>query len=246
MTSIYKYYIELKNRFLLVTVAWVSTLLVSYIYKEALLFLILKPSLSYSNESSMYFIFTDVTEVFSVYLKIIVFFGFHTIIIYTLYHLLIFFSLGLYKFEYEYLCFLFKMIGIVFICSIFVFNNILLPITWHFFLSFQSFSFLKSIDFYFESKIEEYLTFYLTSYYICVCYCQTFVLLIIFFEHIKADLVKIKQYRKVLYYSFVIISTLITPPDIISQISLSLSFIVIYEILLFNIILKTSIKTLKN
>lgn len=245
MINIYKYYKELKNRFLLVVLAWTTTLLVSYIYKEILLFLIVKPSINYSNNATMYFIFTDVTEIFSVYIQIILFFGLHSVIIYTLYHLLVFFLLGLYKFEYEYLYFGLKSIGVVFVLSIFVFNNILLPITWHFFLSFQSFTFL-TIDLFFESKINEYLTFYMTSYYVCIFYCQIFVLLFFFFEHIKTDLKKIKRYRKVLYYSFVVISTLITPPDIISQIMISLTFIITFEILLFNFIFGLSRKVLKN
>nr|WAJ48188.1 hypothetical protein CCFAOBFC_00003 [Haslea ostrearia] len=73
MTNLYRYYIELKNRFLLLLTTWISTLLVSYIYKEILLFIIIEPSLNYSSQNMLYFIFTNVTEIFTVYLKIAIF-----------------------------------------------------------------------------------------------------------------------------------------------------------------------------
>lgn len=245
MTNIYKYYTELKNRTCLILSAWFTTILVSYIYKETLLFLIIKPSLIYST-NDMYFIFTDVTEVVSVYFKIILFVGNHVIIFFTVYHLILFFYLGLYSIEYTRLNFVIKVILLFFLISIVFFHKVILPTSWHFFLSFQSFSLLKSINLYFESKLNEYLTFYIASYYICVCYCQIFVLLIFFFEYIKTSTTKIKQSRKVIYYSFVIISTLITPPDIISQLALSLNIIIIYEFILLSLLCRLSSKKLKN
>ena len=71
---IYKYYLEIKNRFLLLSLTWVSTILVSYFYKEILLFISIKPSICNNNSIIFYFIFTDVKEVFSVYIKLIFFF----------------------------------------------------------------------------------------------------------------------------------------------------------------------------
>lgn len=246
MTNIYRYYIEIKNRTFLLLFAWITTISVSYIYKEILLFLIVKPSLEYSSKSTMYFIFTDVTEVFSVYLKIIILLGNHTLLIYSLYHLILFFSSGLYYSEYKNLVFTVKIGLFFFVCSVVIFNKVLLPISWHFFLSFQTFSTLKSLDLYFESKLNEYLNFYLTSYYICVCYCQTFVLLVFFLEYIKTNITKIKQYRKVLYCSFVVISTLVTPPDIMSQLFLSASLVLIYELLIWHLICRVSLQNLQD
>nr|UQS76188.1 SecY-independant transporter protein [Haslea ostrearia] len=246
MTNLYRYYIELKNRFLLLLTTWISTLLVSYIYKEILLFIIIEPSLNYSSQNMLYFIFTNVTEIFTVYLKIAIFLGNHTLIIFTLYHIILFLSLGLYKSELKNITFLIQTSLIVFIISVIFFNKLLLPLSWNFFLSFQSFSFLNSIDLYFESKLEEYLTFYITSYYLCITYCQIFVLLISFCKYIEHNLNQIKQYRKVIYFSFIIISTLLTPPDIVSQILISLSLILVYELLIYSLIFQLTIKRLEH
>lgn len=70
---IYKYYLEIKNRCLLLSLTWVSTILVSYLYKETLLFISIQPSICNNNSAIFYFIFTDVKEVFSVYLKLVFF-----------------------------------------------------------------------------------------------------------------------------------------------------------------------------
>nr|UXN44322.1 SecY-independent transporter protein [Haslea karadagensis] len=246
MTNLHRYYIEFKSRSLLLIMTWVSTILVSYLYKEILLFLMIEPSLNYSNQNMLYFIFTNVTEIFTVYLKIIIFVGNHILIIFTLYHITLFLSLGFYKSELKNITFLIKTSFLVFILSVNFFNNILLPLSWSFFLSFQSFSFLKSIDLYFESKLNEYLIFYITSYYLCVTYCQIFVLLISFCKYLKNNLNQIKQYRKIIYFSFLVMSTVLTPPDIISQIVLSLNLIFIYELLVYNLIFQLAIKKLKH
>jgi sec-independent protein translocase protein TatC len=226
--------------------AWAIAIFVGYIYKETLLFLILKPTLNYANKETIYFIFTDVTEVFSVYFKIIMFLGNHVILFFTLYHFTLFLYLGLSKKEYQTLNFILKLTGIIFLISTIFFYKILLPISWQFFLSFQSFSLLQSIDLYFESKLNEYLNFYMTTYFICLFYCQVFVLLILFLNYLKANLEKIKYYRKVLYCSFIVVSTLITPPDVISQLVLSFSMIIVYEFLLWVLICQTSLTNLKN
>jgi sec-independent protein translocase protein TatC len=238
--KIYKYYLEIKYRILMLLLTWFSVVLVSYCFKELLLFLIIKPNeLKYS---LFYFIFTDVKEVFSVYITLVLFIGNQFLVYYFLYHLLIFIALGLYKFEYRYLIFIFKTSMFFFFFSVFIYNKLLFPLSWEFFLSFQNFILLKSFILHFEAKLSEYLTFYITFYYICIFYFQTFMVLVLFFDYIRNELEIIKNFRKIFYYSFVIFSTLITPPDVLSQFILSLIIIFSYEMLIFYIIIKKVIK----
>ena len=237
---IYKYYLEIKNRFLLIFFTWIYTVFVCYIYKETLLFFCLtKVDSFYNSNVIFYFIFTDVKEVFSVYIKLIFFISNQVLIFYSIFHCLSFISLGLYKFEYRFLNLMFYS-GIFFwFFSFIVLNQILLPISWNFFLSFQS---LTSYNLYFEAKLNEYLNFYIFFYYICTFYCQIFSILVFFFDYINTNKRIIKKFRKFFYYSFVCISTLVTPPDIISQILFSFAIIIIYEILIFFNILKWLLK----
>jgi Sec-independent protein secretion pathway component TatC len=134
---LYTYYLEIKNRIFLSLICWISVSIVCYFYKETLLFLFI----SFSNygvlaDSKPYFIFTDVTEIFSVYAQLIFFISNQILFIKLSYHILMFLSLGLYKFEYTNLKFVLKYFKFL-VISIFLLNKILMPLSWSFFLSFQ-------------------------------------------------------------------------------------------------------------
>jgi len=234
------YYFEIKNRLLLLGLTWVSVILVSYNFKEVLLFLLIRQNTGFSiNTYEMfYFIFTDVTEVFYTYITLIFFFGTQIFFFYLLYHILVFIALGLYQYEYKSLIFILKVSIFIYFFSIIIYNKCLFPFSWSFFLSFQNFERLNSMTLHFEAKLSEYLTFYIAFYYICVLYFQLFVLLVLIFEYFKNELTTFKKFRKVLYYLFVIFSTLVTPPDVSSQIVLSISIIFGYELLVYYSIMK--------
>ena len=241
--NIRNYYVEIKNRFLLLVLAWVSVIFVSYFFKDVLLFLIIKQSINLviNSEEAFYFIFTDVTEVFSAYMTLIFFLGNQVFIFSAFYHILNFISLGLYASERKYLVFVFKTSLFLFIFSTIIFNQWLFPLSWNFFLNFQNFS-AKSLTLHFEAKLNEYLAFYIMFYYICILYFQVFILLILFLDYVKYKLETIKRFRKFLYYSFVVFATLITPPDISSQFFCSISMILNYEIVMFYSILNNLIR----
>ena len=242
--SIRSYYLEIKNRLFLLGLTWGSVILVSYLFKEVLLFLITKQSsgFSFCTEKIFYFIFSEVTEIFFAFIILIFFFGTQIFFLYLFYHMLVFLFLGLYPYEYKYLVFIFKTSILIFFFSTVVFNNILFPLSWSFFLSFQNFDVLKSLTLHFEAKLGEYLNFYITFYYICVLYFQIFVILILVFDYFKKELELIKRFRKFLYYFFVIFSTFVTPPDVLSQLILSISLIFSYEILIYYVIIKNYLK----
>jgi Sec-independent protein secretion pathway component TatC len=230
---LYTYYLEIKNRIFLSLICWLSVSIVCYFYKETLLFLFI----SFSNygvlaSSKPYFIFTDVTEIFSVYAQLIFFISNQILFIKLSYHMLMFLSLGLYKFEYTNLKFVFKVLLTSWILSVFLFNKILMPLSWNFFLSFQDQTNLKTISLFFEAKLNEYFNFYISLYYICLLNFIFFILVALFINNISNDLSKIKSFRKIFYFIFVMFSTLTTPPDILSQLLLSFILILNYEMLI--------------
>jgi Sec-independent protein secretion pathway component TatC len=230
---LYTYYLEIKNRIFLSLICWISVSIVCYFYKETLLFLFI----SFSNygvlaDSKPYFIFTDVTEIFSVYAQLIFFISNQILFIKLSYHILMFLSLGLYKFEYTNLKFAFKVLLSSWAISIFLLNRILVPLSWNFFLSFQDQTHLKTISLFFEAKLNEYFNFYISLYYICLLNFVFFVFVALFINNISNDLSKIKSFRKIFYFIFVMFSTLTTPPDILSQLLLSFILILNYEILI--------------
>jgi len=234
----YGYFLEIRNRFLLIGYGWIFTAFISYYYKETLLFLLIKPNFCLINPIPIYFIFTSITEIFSTYLKLIYFLSNQICLICFLYHVFLFLSPGLYYSEYKLLKKVFFISLLFFFISIFILNTTILPACWNFFLSFQNTIVNNSVNLYFEAKINEYLKFYINLYFMCNLSCQMFMTIILFLIYIKSDLKLIKKCRKIFYLSFVIFATIITPPDVTTQLILSNTMICIYEVLIFSVLFK--------
>jgi len=219
-----KYLFEIQNKFILLVLTVLSTLFVCYWYKDLLLFLVTQMHL---NEENLYFIFTDVTELFSVYFQVIFFFWIQITLWYSFYHIFSFLSTALYFQEFKFISFLFKSGTLLWFISILLSSYVIVPFGWNFFLSFQS-----QQGFYFEARINEYFDFYSNAYFVCVVYCQLFTVFFILLADFQQNYLYIKRYRKFHYYLFLIFSTFLTPPDIISQILMTVLLTAIYEFML--------------
>lgn len=235
---IYHFITELKNRTLLIVLAWTSVVAVGYFYKEVLLFLLVKPNLCLFQHNSQYFIFTNLTDIFSTYLKLISFVGNQFFLAFLVYHLFVFLVPGLYFSEYKKYATFFRTSLTLWFFSIFILNIYLLPLSWKFFLSFQTFSDHSVLTFHLEAKIIEYLDLYINLYYICCLNFQLLVLLIVFVNYIKENLDLIKTLRKFFYLGFFLIATFLTPPDIFSQLIVGMITIMIFELTIVIIILR--------
>lgn len=234
----YHYYLEIKNRILLLLFTWASLLIVCYYFKEPLLFTFIDSNKYYNNVP--YFIFTNVDEIFYVYLRLIFFIANQITFIITLYHGLIFLTLGLYYSEYIQLKSILKIFIITWLCSIILLKKIVVPFSWSFFLSFQETNnYLQPASFFFEARILEYFDYFINFYYICVANCQLLTLSILFLNNISEKIGTIKTFRKLFYLVFILFSTITTPPDIFSQIAMSSSLILTYELLIFLKYVKT-------
>ena len=111
-----------------------------------------------------------------------------------------------------------------------------MPYIWEFFISFQSQS--QGVSVFFEAKITDYLAFYVVVYTVSIILTQLFVLILLVLDSVPNKKTYIRTTRKVFYSSFVIISTLVTPPDIISQLAISSCFILFYELLAMLVVFK--------
>lgn len=241
----YKYYLEIKNRFFLVILSWIFTTGICYLYKDSLLFLLINSANTLKNSQTQpYFIFTDISEIFYVYINVIFFISNQISLFLLLYHLLIFLSLGLYKTELIKFKFLFKTFIITWFFSTILFYNFLIPFSWEFFLNFQQTGTIdQPISLFFEARLFDFLDYFTKFYSLCFLSCQ-FLIVIIFFLHSFVNKKKqIKSFRKIFYLIFLLFSTMITPPDIFSQILITFYLIFIYEIITFTQYLKINLVT---
>lgn len=240
-----KYYLELKNRIILLSFTWITGIFICYLHKDVLLFLLIESSqYLIETQEKPYFIFTEVSEIFHVYLQLIFFITNQTVLLMIFYHVLVFFAAGLYKFEFTRLYAAFRVFILAWGCSILLLYNLVMPYTWKFFLSFQETRIdYTNVDFFFEAKILEYLQYFIDLYYLCLLNCQLLAVILLVLTNLTKTSQSIKSFRKLFYFVFVIFSTLTTPPDIISQAFLSFVLILSYEGLIVSKCVKTSMVT---
>lgn len=238
---LYKYYLEIKNRFFLTFFSWGVALFVCGFYREILLTLIIKITALNINfykkkDATFYFIFTDVKELFYVYLKLIFFVANCVCFAFLIYQLFMFFYLGMYAKEYKKLKKIVETFIVVSFVAIITTYVFVIPLSLDFFLSFQhKTNISSSFSFFFEAKISEFFSFVIQTYKICFLSFQFIGGGIFLMNNLitKIKIKKIKIFRKIVYFFFYLFSTLITPPDVISQVILGSGLILIYEIFIF-------------
>ena len=240
----YKYYLEIKNRVLLLILVWLSTVLICYFYKEVILFMFLKPSEVLFKDTFLYFIFTNLTEIFYAYLKFSYFIGNQVLFIYFVFNLFVFLAPGMYLNEYrsgKFFC-----IGALCLwCfSTVMLSRVIFPISLNFFYSFHETVENQAFSFHYEAKISEYLDLYIMIYYLWCFSCQLFIIIYIFLESFRANAKGIKKFRKIFYLIFLTLATLVSPPDVISQVVIGLITVCLFEIIIVVIIFKKFLKIL--
>jgi len=231
---------ELKARFFLILFSFVFTFVLVYLYKETLLFLIIKPNYSnLTSSDSFYFIFTSVIEIFYVYIDLVLFFCFQFLALYFIYHLFSFISPALFLKEFKLLYYMIGFLTLSWIILLNLLNFFLIPMFWNFFLSFQN---SYSANLHFEAKLNEYLKFYVSLYYLFLGYAGLLVSLFFLFYYSINNLKLLKNLRKIFYFSFILLSTIVSPPDVISQVLLSFFCIFTYEVFFIIFLFKFYIK----
>ena len=236
MVYYFKYYIEIKNRLFLIVLSWIFATIICYTYKNFLLFFSVNSINILKNvHQQNYFIFTDVGEIFYVYINIIFFISNQISLILFLYHLLIFLSLGLYKTELNKFKLIFKSFIFVWFLSTVFFYKYLVPTSWKFFLNFQQIETVcQPISLLFEAKLFDFLNYFKKFYNLCFFSCQFLLITMFLLRYFMDKKKQTKSFRKIFYLTFLLFSTIITPPDMLSQLLITFYLIFIYEIILFS------------
>ena len=226
-----KFINEIKNRIFLLLSSWLSLFFVFYYYKSVCVLLIIFSNYNISNQILNYFIFTSVQEVFVIYINFILFLTQYIVYYVIFYHLICYFSWGLFKFEYKQLKRLFTLSMFLGAYSFLFFQFIIMPAILHFFLSFH----MKiAIGLFFEAKLSEFLIFYKMTFKNCFLIFQFCGLLILLTNYFNFTSKLLKITRKPLYLILLIFSTILTPPDVYSQLLSFFLFVCCFELFVLN------------
>ena len=225
---------EIRNRILLSVIAWSFCTIINYIYLDHLLYIIIRPCL-YEYNNDFYFICTDISEPFYTNLKLIIYTSNQILYLMIYYHLITFIKPGLYNKEYKSIKYINTYGAILFVIYFEISYKLLIP--WSFFFFFNHHKQHK-IDFFFEAKMNEYIKMYIYIYKLSCVLSIMCMLLISFLIKSNADLKYLtKCYRKHFYILIVVTASIITPPEIISQLTISLVMIIIFEVVNYTVLI---------
>lgn len=222
-----KFLLELKSRLILIVFSFVLLNTIFYIYREFFFYLLLNPTRL--STKCVYFISTDVTEIFYTYIYLIVSLNFYILFYYAMYHFFCFFGPALFKSELKIFKFVCSLSLFFFTLSVLISYFFGISNTWLFFLNFQNFSIFFKKKIYFEVSIKEYVKFCMdTFYYFFACF-QALVVFISFYMFNRITTAFVKKFRKLHYFLCFIFSLLISPPDLFMQIMLCVFILTVYE-----------------
>ena len=193
----------------------------------------------------LYFLTTDVAEVFIVYIQLAYYIANQLTIIFIYCQVFAFLSAGLHIFEHIYFRTILVIVIVFWLMFIFTLNNFIFPTSWNFFFKFQEFLSFQNLTFFFEAKLNEYLDFYTSIFYLCNLVYQIIILFFIFLDLFKTNILIVKKLRKIFYFVFLICSTFLTPPEIVYQLMVSICIAIIYELITIFLIFKAEFINIK-
>ena len=234
---VYRYFQELKNRLVIILFASLYTIVLCFLYKENLLYLIILP---FSKKLLVkYIVFTELSQAFEVYFSIMKFILSHVTCTLLVYHISIFLSPGFTNFEYITLKKVSNNILIYLLFTNYIFYSLIFPTTWQIFGVFIA-NLSNYLIFYFEPHLIDMFNFFKKSYFSYLFLVGSFLTLSsqLYLENKLPQ--KIKDYRKFTYtlINFLLIFAL--PTELVLNLFLLMLFIFYLET---KILLKTLLES---
>ena len=229
--NITEHLIELKNRLIYCLLAVLVAFFLSYHFAQNIYNFFLQPlSAAFGEHNNKRVIYTNLTEAFLTYLKLsftsAIFFAFPFIAL----QLYLFIAPALYKKEKKFILAILFFCPALFLIGAVMVYYLVLPLAFKFFLSFQNLNPVGTLPIELEAKIGEYLDLIMQMIFAFGIAFQLPIILIclVKFGILSAD--GLKKKRKYWIVIIFAIAAVITPPDVLSQITLALPMILLYEI----------------
>jgi sec-independent protein translocase protein TatC len=229
--SILEHLVELKRRLIICMLAFFAATVLCYFFAADIYAFLVRPlAEAFPNPEHRRLIYTGLTEAFVAYLKLSVFAGFFIAFPVIASQLYMFLAPGLYKKERKALIPYLAAAPILFLTGAAFAYYIIFPAAWRFFLSFESPAVLGALPIQLETKVSDYLN---IAMHLMIAFGLSFQLPVVLVLLVKAGILSLESLKRGRRYAIVIIVTVaafVTPPDIFSQIALSVPLYLLYEV----------------
>jgi sec-independent protein translocase protein TatC len=221
---------ELRKRLIIALIIFFAT--TSYCYMEAdkiYSFLVLPLADLYADDNVHRLIYTGLTEAFFVYLKVALYCGFFLAFPLIALQVYLFVAPGLYKQERKIILPYFFFMPLLFIAGGLIAYYYVIPLAWKFFISFE-YQPSASLPIVLEARVSEYLSLVLSMILGFGIAFQLPLILILLTQFGWLKPQWLKQYRRHAIVGIFIIAAILTPPDVISQVTLAIPLMLLYEL----------------
>lgn len=221
--------IELRTRLIRSVLAILVLFLVCYYFAEHIYAFLVRPLAAIYTRQGARLIFTALHEVFFTYVKVSLFAAIMLAFPYIAIQIWKFVAPGLYKNEKKAFLPFLVFTPILFFSGAALVYYVIFPLAWKFFLSFESPGVDGSLPIQLEAKVNEYLALVMKLIFAFGLSFELPLLLTLLARVGLATSKGLAQKRKYAIVAAFVAAAILTPPDPISQISLAVPIILLYE-----------------
>lgn len=223
--------IELRNRLIYACAAIFAGFALCYLFADHIYDFLVQPLADiYRGETGRRMIYTGLTEAFFTYLKVAFWAGAFLTFPIVAAQLWLFIAPGLYRNEKQAFLPFLVATPILFFMGGAIAYYVVFPLAWRFFVSFESAGGPESLPIELEARVGEYLSLVMKMIFAFGLSFQLPVALTLMGRVGLVSSEGLARNRKFAIVGVFTVAAIITPPDIISQVTLAIPILILYEI----------------
>lgn len=222
---------ELRQRLIRVLLVLLLTFIGCFFIAEDLYRFLVQPLADITADNAQQrMIYTGLTEVFFTYMKVAFYGALFVSFPFMAIQLYLFLAPGLYKQEKFVILPFLVAAPVLFILGGGLVYYFIFPLAWEFFMSFESLGGSDTLPIQLEARVSEYLSLVMQLIFAFGIAFQLPILLCLLVRAGFLTVAGLQAKRKYALVIIVTVAAILTPPDVISQIGLALSLVLLYEL----------------